>query len=445
MASLLSRRIRCAGAVGQSDGRRDGLSTHQTPMVSLFIFSAPLLAIRALPGYPFRPKEKTRAIKLFSSTRQTVSVLPIRPSPLTRGAAALAVGDFGMSEDQRREAMVALGEGERGAARLQRSAKKGGKRAPGGRARNDRRRARGGSGVSPLRWPRNRRLGPLAWAFAVSLQELRAHLQYADQDADGASAQEGFRWLDHARAMIEGKSLAKTAALCGIHPTTAFRWRHRFLRAPASDKPRGFRGIVEADETFVLEFFKGRRSDLPRKARRRGGTARHPGLHQDNIPILVARDRNGATFDAILAQVVDGASVSLLSPESSRRHPLIGDGGKAIATFARRAGIAFHTVPSPGKPSPAAPHLHINNVNAYHRRLKQWLNRFQRRRHSTCPIISVGGALEAWGDKLTPSWTQRRYRKRAISDNAIRALKLGLIALVVDLVRVVRIGRESIR
>jgi transposase-like protein len=36
------------------------------------------------------------------------------------------------------------------------------------------------------------------------------------------------KWLDHARAMIEGKSLAKTAQLCGVHPTTAFRWRHRF-------------------------------------------------------------------------------------------------------------------------------------------------------------------------------------------------------------------------
>ena len=39
------------------------------------------------------------------------------------------------------------------------------------------------------------------------------------------------KWLDHARAMIEGKSLAKTAQLCGVHPTTAFRSRHRFLRA----------------------------------------------------------------------------------------------------------------------------------------------------------------------------------------------------------------------
>src|SRR5271168_2753839 len=97
------------------------------------------------------------------------------------------------------------------------------------------------------------------------------------------------RWLDHARAMIEGKSLAKTAKLCGVHPTTAFRWRHRFLRAPASDKPRSLRGIVEADENFVLESFKGRWSNLPRKARKRGGTARHAGLYQDNIPILVAR------------------------------------------------------------------------------------------------------------------------------------------------------------
>jgi transposase-like protein len=74
------------------------------------------------------------------------------------------------------------------------------------------------------------------------------------------------KWLDHARAMIEGKSLAKTAALCGVHPTTAFRWRRRVLRAPAADKPRRLNGIVEADETFILESFKGRWSDPPRSA-----------------------------------------------------------------------------------------------------------------------------------------------------------------------------------
>ena len=211
------------------------------------------------------------------------------------------------------------------------------------------------------------------------------------------------KWLDHAQAMIEGKSLAKTAKLCGVHPTTAFRWRHRFLRAPADDKPRTLSGIVEADETFILESFKGQRSDLPRGPRKRGGTARHPGLYQDNIPVLVARDRKGATFDAVLPQV-DGASIAaaLVGVVTPVNH-LIGDGGRAMATFARRAKIPFHAVPAPGKPTREAPHLHINNVNAYHGRLKQWLNRFNGVATKNLPsYLGWRRAIEAWGSKLDP-------------------------------------------
>ena len=195
----------------------------------------------------------------------------------------------GMSEDQRREAMVALEKASVVGGAAAASAKKGGKR---GRQED----ALGTTGVERVAaqgcphcagreivgWGRSHgllrfRCKSCGRTFNTLTKTPMAHLRKKD------------RWLDHARAMIEGKSLAKTAALCGIHPTTAFRWRHRFLRAPASDKPRGLRGIVEADETFVLESFKGRRSDLPRKARRRCGTARHPGLHQDNIPILRPR------------------------------------------------------------------------------------------------------------------------------------------------------------
>ena len=229
------------------------------------------------------------------------------------------------------------------------------------------------------------------------------------------------RWLDHARAMIEGKSLAKTAALCGVHPTTAFRWRHRFLRAPASDKPRALRGIVEADETFILESFKGRWSDLPRKPRQRGGTARHSGLYQDNIPVLVARDRKGATFDAVLPQV-DGASVgAALAGVVTPGNHLVGDGGKAIAAFARKAGIPFHAVPAPGKPTPEAPHLHINNVNAYHGRLKQWLARFNGVATKNLPnYLGWRRALEAWGGQLAP----QAWIKGAIGNGPYQQLTL---------------------
>ena len=272
-------------------------------MVSLFIFSAPLLVIRGSPPGIRSGQRKRRGRSNSSSTRQTVSVLPIRPLAADeRAAAAWLSAISGMSEDQRREAMVALEKASVVGGAAAASAKKGGKR---GRQEDglgttgvERVAAQGCphcAGREIVGWGRSHgllrfRCKSCGRTFNTLTKTPMAHLRKKD------------RWLDHARAMIEGKSLAKTAALCGIHPTTAFRWRHRFLRAPASDKPRGLRGIVEADETFVLESFKGRRSDLPRKARRRGGTARHPGLHQDNIPILVARDRNGATFDAILAR-----------------------------------------------------------------------------------------------------------------------------------------------
>ncbi len=211
------------------------------------------------------------------------------------------------------------------------------------------------------------------------------------------------KWLDHAKAMIEGASLAKTAQLCGVHPTTAFRWRHRFLRAPADDKPRTLSGIVEADQTFILESFKGRRSALPRAARKRGGKAKHPGSYQDQIPVLVARDRKGATFDAVLPQD-DGASIAAaLAGIVTAQNHLVGDGGKPLAAFARRAKIPFHAVPSPGKPTPAAPHLHINNVNPYHSRLKQWLRPFNGVATKNLPsYLGWRRALEAWGRRVDP-------------------------------------------
>ena len=200
------------------------------------------------------------------------------------------------------------------------------------------------------------------------------------------------KWLAHAQAMIEGKSLAKTAKQCGVHPTTAFRWRHRFLRAPADDKPRSLSGIVEADETFILESFKGRWSELPRKARKRGGTARHPGPYQDNIPVLVARDRKGATFDAVLPQDDNASIAAALTGVVTPANHLVGDGGTPLAALASRAGIPFHAVPSPGKPAPEAPHLHINNVNAYHGRLKQGSIASTASQPRTCQATSAGAA-----------------------------------------------------
>ena len=52
------------------------------------------------------------------------------------------------------------------------------------------------------------------------------------------------------------------------------------------------------------------------------------------------------------------------------------DGNKSIAAFARRAKLKLHVLPAPGMTKPEASQFHINNVNAYHGRLKEWMRRF---------------------------------------------------------------------
>jgi hypothetical protein len=41
-------------------------------------------------------------------------------------------------------------------------------------------------------------------------------------------------WAAHAQTLVEGIALRKVAERIGVDLTTAFRWRHRFLRAPKS-------------------------------------------------------------------------------------------------------------------------------------------------------------------------------------------------------------------
>jgi hypothetical protein len=211
------------------------------------------------------------------------------------------------------------------------------------------------------------------------------------------------RWKDQAQALISGESLAQAATRCDVHPTTAFRWRHRFLAALNLDKPASLSGLVEADETFILESFKGRRTGLPRKPRKRGGKASKRGLSAEQIPVIVARDRTGATVDAVLPRLDAASMTAALGNIITRPAELCCDGGSAITAFARRARIKFHTVPAPGLPTPEAPDIHINNVNAYHGRLKEWMRHFHGVATKNLPsYLSWRRTIERLGVASTP-------------------------------------------
>ena len=211
------------------------------------------------------------------------------------------------------------------------------------------------------------------------------------------------RWRDQAQALITGETVSKAAKRCNVSYTTAFRWRHRFLAALNLDKPQRLSGIVEADETFILESFKGKRGELKRPARKRGGKASKPGLSSEQIPVIIARDRSGATIDAVLARLDIATMTATLGPVITTGAELCCDGGKVICGFARRARIKTHVLDAPGNPKPGAPQFHINNVNAYHGRLKEWMRRFHGVANDNLPnSLSWRRTIEALANASTP-------------------------------------------
>lgn len=183
------------------------------------------------------------------------------------------------------------------------------------------------------------------------------------------------RWLKMASCLKEGLSVRKTAVRCGVSVPTAFRWRHRFLMAAAADKPIKLEGIAEADETYFLESFKGRRQ-LPRPSRKRGGKAKKRGLSSEQIPVLVARDRQGAVIDAVLPDQSKAAVKKVLSGRLGKDNILCIDGGNALWGFVNEEEIPFKLILSDKHVHEKNPIFHIQNVNSYHHRLKSWMVRF---------------------------------------------------------------------
>lgn len=194
------------------------------------------------------------------------------------------------------------------------------------------------------------------------------------------------RWLTHGAALQEGLSVRKTAQTCDVAVSTAFRWRHRFLRAAKTHKPSPLGGIVEADETFFRRSFKGSRQwtrpqpegAMPaRKARHRGTASGKRGTPLDEqVPVLIVCDRNRHTADVILTDLTAPTIGTELLPLLDPAALLCTDASRAYGRIARQAGIHHEPLNVAAGERVRQRVFHIQNVNAYHSRLKQWMRRF---------------------------------------------------------------------
>lgn len=189
------------------------------------------------------------------------------------------------------------------------------------------------------------------------------------------------RWLAFAQSLSERETVREAAARCGVAVSTAFRWRHRFLRAARSDQAR-LGGIVEADQAYVLESRKGSRlwskpegeATPGRKPRKRGGKASKRGLSDEQVPVLIAADRSGATLSAILEADTAHAMVQVLRPAVAPDAMLVTDADRSLGACARLLGLSHQPI-NHSQGERVRGDLHIQTVNSRIERLKDLLRR----------------------------------------------------------------------
>lgn len=190
------------------------------------------------------------------------------------------------------------------------------------------------------------------------------------------------KWFTYMKCMIKGYSLRQTAAIVGISLSTAFCWRHKILNAIGETfQQEQLVGIIEADETFFLESFKGnhKRSSvfvMPRPPRKRGGKASLRGISSEQVCVACAIDRQGniASLPACKGRINAKTLNSVYASKIDKTSVLCTDKHRSYIQFAKDLGMQIVQLKS-GKSKQGI--YHIQHINAYHSNLKAWLYHFK--------------------------------------------------------------------
>ena len=247
---------------------------------------------------------------------------------------------------------------------------------------------------------------PYRWGHQAGLQRFRCrackHTFSILTGTPLARLRHKEQWLNYSAAMIQGLTIRASAQQCGIDKNTSFRWRHRFLTLPATTKANSLNGIVEVDETYFPSSCKGQRH-LDRPPRKRGKQIHVRGTGKEQVPVLVVRDRSGATADFKLTATDTVAMQPLLRQILAKDTILCSDGGRVYRSLAHQLGITHRPVNLAAGIRVIAGVYHIQNVNAYDSRLKQWMRRF----HGVATkylenYLGWRRWLERWGENNSP-------------------------------------------
>ena len=185
------------------------------------------------------------------------------------------------------------------------------------------------------------------------------------------------KWLKYAKCMIMGLSIRKSAKIVGINIATSFFWRHKILDCISAFLGTGHvDGLIEADEVFFAESFKGTKTiNMPRESHKRGKSIKKRGISKEQICIATALDRQG---NLIIEPLCKGRMTykeleNLYKGHIGENSILCTDSHKSYIRFATDFNLNHKRIKT-GKHKEDI--YHIQHINNLHSNLKRWMRRF---------------------------------------------------------------------
>ena len=128
---------------------------------------------------------------------------------------------------------------------------------------------------------------------------------------------------------------------------------------------------------YLLESHKGSRK-LSRKPRKRGGSASKRGISDEQVCILIARDRSKQTVDFVTGNgaITKALLTEHLKPILDTDALLVSDSNPSYHAFCQAENITHEAVNLSQNQRVIKGAYHVQNINAYHSRFKSWLIHF---------------------------------------------------------------------
>ena len=188
-------------------------------------------------------------------------------------------------------------------------------------------------------------------------------------------------WKQVIRDTIDGVSLEDTAACLLMHPSTAFRMRHKILLALEAEETASssvLDGVCELDDTYVLESHKG--TKLPesywRKPRKHGAKAQSRGLSNEYVAICTAAGRDGKAIAKTVNRATPNKAevAEVFGGRISEQAMILCDGAKSFQVLKEQCGCPVIDVFENGR---QAGFYHLNTANGFHSFIKSRYNQYR--------------------------------------------------------------------